>query len=102
MECFNHARDIDKSFWASNEAEMHTGADFAAGSPSKERSLRREEAVRWEMERFNPAVDVDKSLWGVNKTKERHAGADSTAESKDRKEEPTKDAPQSSQKPDRK
>lgn len=53
------------------------------------------------MECFNHARDVDKSLWELNKTEERHAGADSAAESKDRKEEPAKNAPQSSQKPDR-
>lgn len=70
-------------------------------TPNQEQSLRRKEAKRWEMECFNHARDVDKSLWELNKTEERHAGADSAAESKDRKEEPAKNAPQSSQKPDR-
>lgn len=102
MECFNHARDIDKSLWGSNEAERHTGADSAAESRSEEWSLRREEAVRREMECLNHAVDVDKSLWGINKTEERHAGAASAAALKNRQEEPAKDAPQSSRKPDRK
>lgn len=93
MECFNHARDVDKSFWVFDEAETYTVADPATGSLREEQSLRRDEAVRRKMERSSHAFEVDKRLRTINKTEERHAstdsaGTDSTGASKDRKKEP--------------
>ena len=70
--------------------------------PSKERSLRRKEAVRWETERFNRAIGLKESLGEMEEAGERRAGAESTANTKDQKEKPAKDAPGSSQKVDRK